>query len=226
MARARDKSVSKRRAPEKSEWKKASGRSSRAWQREPKGPGQSLWSWGQWRELTVRMDHASQTESCPMADSDAQTSQTGTKDSNMQASLVPTTPTTPMVCCLPVEYRVASKAMAVSSEVLKDNDEITKFYTGVLLWKVFHHLVCSLSTCCPDLTSSRTKKVSPSNGLLLTLMRLRVNLWMKYLLYHFSILISIITNVFQKFITTIHVHLKFLIEWSTHGTCYKHVSDI
>ena len=123
-------------------------------------------------------------------------------------------------------YQWTSKVMVVSSEVLKDNDEITKFYTGMLLWKVFHHLVCSLSTCCPNLTSSRTKKVSPSNGLLLTLMRLRVNLWMKDLSYHFSIPISTITNVFQKFITTIHVHLKFLIEWSTHGTCYKHVSDI
>ena len=109
-----------------------------------------------------------------MVDSDAQTSQTVMTDGSQQTSLVPTTSTIPIVCYLP---RVASKAMTLSSELLKDNDEITKFYTGLPSWKVFDHLVCFLSTCCPNLSSSRTK-VSPSNGVLLTLMRLRLNLRM------------------------------------------------
>ena len=61
-----------------------------------------------------------------MVDNDAQlTSQTETTEASTQASLVPTTPTTPIVCCLP---RAPSTATTLSSELLKDNDEV---YTGL-----------------------------------------------------------------------------------------------
>ena len=79
-------------------------------------------------ELIVLLDCGTQTESCLMVDNDAQTSQTEMTEATTHASLVPTTPTTPIVCCLP---RAPSTATTLSSELLKDNDEVTKFYTGL-----------------------------------------------------------------------------------------------
>ena len=163
-------------------------------------------------------DLSMQTESCLMIDGDVQTSRTETTEATTQASFVPTTPTTPIVCYVPVESQVESTTTAFTSELLKDNDEMTKFYTGLLSWKAFHHLVCFLSTCCPALSSSITK-VSLSDGLLLTLTRLRLNLRLEDLLYRFGIPVSTAADVFCNLIATMHAHFKFLIEWPTHETC-------
>ena len=173
-------------------------------------------------ELIVLLDCGTQTESCLMVDNDAQTSQTETTEATTHTSLVPTTPTTPIVCCLP---RAPSTATTLSSELLKDNDEVTKFYTGLPSWKVFHHLVSFLSNCCPNLTSTRTK-VSPSDSLLLTLMRLRLNLRIEDLSYRFGVPVSTVADVFHKLISIMHVHLKFLIEWPTRETCCTNMPQI
>ena len=105
----RQKRVDERRVAEAAEQEK-----------EPKGSGQSFWSWRQWRraDSTYRSYHADWE--LPMVDGDAQTSRTETTDMNTWASLVPTTPTTPVVYCLPAKYRVASKAIwpCISSEPL------------------------------------------------------------------------------------------------------------
>lgn len=174
-------------------------------------------------EQTV--ERRTQTEHCLVVDSDAQTSRNETTEATTQASVVPTTLTIPIVCYLPVESRMASTAMSLSSELLKENDDSTKFYTGLPSWKVLDHLVCFLSTCCPNLKSSRTK-VSPSDGLLLTLMRLRLNLRIEDLSYRFGIPVSTASDVFHKLIATMHVHLKFLIEWPTQETCRTNMPQI
>ena len=171
------------------------------------------------------VDVGTQTESCLMVDGDVQTSRTETTEATTQASFVPTTPTTPIVCYVPVESQVESTTTTFTSELLKDNDEMTKFYTGLPSWKVFHHLVCFLSTCCPALSSSITK-VSLSDSLLLTLMKLRLNLRLEDLSYRFGIPVSTAADVFHKLIATMHAHLKFLIEWPTQETCRTNMPQI
>ena len=88
---------------------------------------------------------------------DVQTSRTQTTKASTQASFVPTTPTTSVACYVAVESQVESKTATFISDLLKDNDEMTKFYTVLPSWKVCHHLVCFLSTGCPALNSSITK---------------------------------------------------------------------
>ena len=171
------------------------------------------------------MDLGKQTESCLMVDGDVQTSRTETTEATTQASFVPTTPTTPIVCYVPVESQVESTTTTFTSELLKDNDEMTKFYTGLPSWKVFHHLVCFLSTCCPALSSSITK-VSLSDRLLLTLMRLRLNSQLEDLSYRFGIPVSTAADVSCKMIATMHAQLKFLIEWPTQKTCRTDMPQI
>ena len=73
--------------------------------------------------------------------------------------------------------------------------------------------------------SSRTK-VSPFDSLLLTLVRLRLNLRIEDLSYQFGVPVSTVADVFHKLISVMHVHLKFLIEWPTRETCCMNMPQI
>ena len=74
--------------------------------------------------------------------------------------------------------------------------------------------------------SSSITKVSLSDTLLLTLMRLRLNFWLEDLSYHFGIPVSTAADVFNKLIATMHAHLKFLIEWPTREPCRANMPQI
>ena len=140
--------------------------------------------------LIVRVDHGTQTEISLMVDSNAQTNRTETTDANTQALSVPTTPpiTPSMVCHPQAESRVASKAMTLSSELLKDNNELES--SNFLL--AYRHGRCF--TICQGVLPLYLL----SDSLLLTLMRLRLNLRMEDLLYRFSIPVSTVVDVFHN----------------------------
>ena len=82
-------------------------------------------------------------------------------------------------------------------KLLEGNDECTKFYTGLTSWSIFKHLVTFLSTICPSLVSVQSK-LSPFDSVLLTLMRLRLNLCMKDTAYSFDIGASTACNIFSR----------------------------
>ena len=107
--------------------------------------------------------------------------------------------------------------------MLKENDDGIRFYTGLSSWTVFQHPVSFLSVCCPNL---RTLKLSPSDSILLTLMRLRLNLRLEDLSYRFGTSISTTNDVFHRWIDIMHHHLKFLIKWPTQETCRANMPQI
>ena len=86
-------------------------------------------------------------------------------------------------------------------------------------------LVSFLSACCPNLESSQAK-LSPTDGLLLTLMRLRLNLRIEDHVYRFYIAVSTAGDVFHRWIEVMHFHLKFLIKWSTQEICRTNMPPI
>ena len=102
------------------------------------------------------------------------------------------------------------------SPLIEGDDECTKFNIGLPSWAVFYHLATFLSSCCHNLSQS---KLSPSNGLMLTLMRLRLNLLAEDLAYRFNIASSTASDIFNRYIDLMHVHLRFLIKWPTQETC-------
>ena len=155
-------------------------------------------------------------------DCETQTGQPETKEAATQASSLPSMPTplTPAICYVPVESR--AKSTVFTSELLSGNDDGLKFYTGLPSWKVFNHLVSFLSACYPNLKT----KLSPADGILLTLMRLRLNLRIEDLSYHFGIGISTSNDVFHRWIDIMHFHLKFLIKWPTQETCRSNMPQI
>ena len=94
------------------------------------------------------------------------------------------------------------------TEMLKENDDGIRFYTGLSSWTVFQHPVSFLSVCCPNL---RTLKLSPSDSILLTLMRLRLNLRLEDLSYRrFGTSILTINYDFHRWID-IYLRLYILV---------------
>ena len=113
---------------------------------------------------------------------DAQT-QTSPPVRDAEAVQSPVYPTTPAVFYLPVE---SGDTKPYGRKLLEGNNECTRFYTGLASWSIFNHLVTFLCTACPALTSVHSK-LSPFDGLLLTLMRLRLNLRMDDVAHRFNI---------------------------------------
>ena len=122
--------------------------------------------------------------------------------------------TTPSIKSLPVESR---GTRLYGRTLLEGKDECTKFYTGLTSWSIFKHLVTFLSTVCPNLTSIHSK-LSSHDSLLLTLMQLRLNLCFEDLAYHFDIGSSTASDIFNKYIDLMYIHLKFLIKWPSQET--------
>ena len=94
--------------------------------------------------------------------------------------------------------------------MVENNDEATQFYTGLPSWSMFQYLVHFISK---DIPQSKHSKLSLVDGLLLTLMRLRLNLKVNDLAYCFDVSNSKIGRVFSNWIEDLFVNLKCLIKW-------------
>lgn len=145
-------------------------------------------------------------------DCETQTCQTEANEAATQVSA-------PFPVCYVVSEQPSTKMKA---ELFHGDDEAIKFYTGLSSWKVFHHLVTFLHDCSSDVTS----KLSPADGILLTLMRLRLNLRYEDLSHRFSIGSSTASDVFHRWIDIMHYHLKFLIKWPTQVVCCSNLPEI
>ena len=97
-------------------------------------------------------------------------------------------------------------------DMIKENDDATSYYTGLSSWDLFQLLVSYLSVKHPSAKTSKLK-VSLPDGLLMVLMRLRLNLQIEDLSYRFGVSLSTVHDIFQKWIEVMFVHLKFLIKW-------------
>ena len=127
-------------------------------------------------------------ESERTADAETQTIDTAKENATTQTSCVQDhlLTTAPLVPYVPVESKRIEAAGSFVSK-LKENDESTKFYTGLPSWEVFQHLLSFLIICCPHLQSSHGK-LSSTDDLLLVLMRFGLNLRMEDLAFRFGIL--------------------------------------
>ena len=124
--------------------------------------------------------------------------------------------------CSAIEYKSPSPC---SSKLLEGNDECTKFYMGLTAWAIFTHLVPFLFSVSPSLSATHLK-LSPSDNLLLTLMRLRLNLRIEDLAYHFNIGSSTASDIFNRYIDVMYINLKFLIKWPSQETCCTNMPQV
>ena len=130
---------------------------------------------------------------------------------------------------VPVMYCVPVRPTARVSEVLsivKENDKATKFYTGLESWKLFNHVLafCNRSSfTCPRKSNI---KMLPADCLLLTLMRLRLNLKVEDLAYRFGITSPSVCTTFQKVINLLFDNLRFLIKWPSQETVWTNMPQL
>ena len=93
---------------------------------------------------------------------------------------------TQMPALVPICYGVPVKSR-IKSDSFCNDDEGIKYYTGLLSWAVFKHFISFLSDCNPTLHVSSATKLSSADGVLLTLMRLRLNLRFEDLSFRFGV---------------------------------------
>ncbi|XDV54560.1 hypothetical protein PO909_022820 [Leuciscus waleckii] len=101
---------------------------------------------------------------------------------------------------------------ALDENFLKDNDSKVKYYTGL---PSFSLLMGVLMQIIPSLPKSKTKerKLSHFQMLLLTLMRLRLDLPVEHVAHLFDISRQTASNLFIETINVLHAHLSPLVYW-------------
>ena len=129
-----------------------------------------------------------------------------------------------MVCYVPVKSQSPGHPR-FGCDIIKENDDATKFYTSLSSWALFQFLLSYLTVYYPSVKPNQ-RKISHSDGLLMVLMRLRLNLRIEDLSYRFGITLSTASNIFQKWIEVMFIHLKFLIKWPTQEAARANMPQI
>ena len=92
---------------------------------------------------------------------------------------------------------------------LKENDPMTRFYTGLPKWAPFVQVFSLLSSF---ITPSRTK-ITLQDELILVLVKLRLNLPFQDLAYHRGVSTSTIARMFYTWINVMNERMRFLTKW-------------
>lgn len=109
-----------------------------------------------------------------------------------------------------IKIQTVQNNLFPSQTWFKEDDERVRFYTGLPTMAV---LIAVLDLIRPGLPER--KSLDKFQQLLLTLMRLRLNLCVQDLSYRFGIHSSTVTRVFQSCIDTMFIAMKFLVRWPT-----------
>ena len=118
------------------------------------------------------------------------------------------------MCYINVPVESQSKHHKFGCEIIKENDDVTKFYTGLATWSVFHFLFTYLVTYFPIKRPS-LMKLQLCDSLLMVLMRLRLNLLVEDLVYQFEISLSTASDLFQEWMDVMFDHLRTFIKSPT-----------
>ena len=102
------------------------------------------------------------------------------------------------------------KEFMLTEEAFEKNDQKVCFYTGLPTWDILQKLLKYIEPCFA--TTSRSL-LSPFQQLLLTLMRLRLNLSGVDLGFRFNIHRSTVSRIFSQVIDILYYRLKPLIYW-------------
>ena len=110
------------------------------------------------------------------------------------------------------------RAHTLDEESFRDNDEKVCFFTGIPKWEVLLVLLTYLK---PQLSTASRRALTPFQQLLLTLMRLRLNLSGQDLAYQFNVHNSTVSRTFTYVIEVLCTRLKPLIFWPNQDNLQK-----
>ena len=110
------------------------------------------------------------------------------------------------------------KKLSFDQEYLKNNDKKVLYYTGLSTWSLLMTLFMFIK---PHLHTTGKSSLSPFQQLMMTLMRLRLNLTTKDLGYRFNVHNSTISRIFNRVINIMSVRLSKLIRWPDRDALLK-----
>ena len=142
---------------------------------------------------------------------------------SVQVHTVPVPVRIPSICYVP--FQSQNKSKPYGTNIIQENDEATKFYTGLASWALFQFLLGFLVDKYPN-ANHKLAKLTPSDGLLMVLMRLRLQLPIEDLSYRFMVSVTTVCETFQKWIDVMHAHLQFLIVWPSHETVRTNMPQV
>ena len=93
--------------------------------------------------------------------------------------------------------------------MIRDNNSLTHQYTGLPTWGVFLHIVMFLT----PFATTRSTALTAEDEIFLTLVRLRLALFLDDLANRFDIATSTVSRIFQKWLDIMYSKLGFLITW-------------
>lgn len=100
--------------------------------------------------------------------------------------------------------------LTLHENFFKDDNFRVKFYTGL---PNFLTLMCVLDMVSPFIASTSRSVLSTFQQLILTLMRLKLQLPLQDLAFRFGVSTSTVSRVFSKMINVMFVRLNFLVRW-------------
>lgn len=114
-----------------------------------------------------------------------------------------------------VELKSKAKQRSLDEDAFKESDEMVRFYTGLSTWELLYLLFTFVK---PHLR--QRSSLTPFQQLVITLMRLRLNLSVKDLAYRFIVHYSTISHTFLHMINVLHYRLRPLIIWPDRDILY------
>ncbi len=108
------------------------------------------------------------------------------------------------------ELQSALLECSMKEESFKDNDKKVVFYTGLSTWSLLMTLFMYVK---PYLSVGGNSTLSPFQQLIVTLIRLRLNLQIQDIGYRFNVHNSTISRTFLRVVDLLHSKLKPLIRW-------------
>ena len=95
-----------------------------------------------------------------------------------------------------------------SEETFKENNEKTKFYTGLPNYQT---LMSVFNLTSPCIKRNSQNALEPFSEFILVLLRLKLNLPLQELAYRFNISLATASRIFDRWIHVMSIRLKFLI---------------
>lgn len=108
------------------------------------------------------------------------------------------------------ELKIQLLNVKISEQSFRDNDEKTKFYTGI---PSFVFLINVLNIVAPYVKHTSTNALSQFQEFLITLMKMKLNIPLQDLAYRFGISLSTASRIFYKWIDAMSTRLQFLVRW-------------
>lgn len=108
-------------------------------------------------------------------------------------------------------------------DIIENDDSAVSFHTGLPSWAIFEYIN---SVLLKTRKQSQLFKLSSSEGLLLTLMRLRLNLTIADLGYRFRISETTVRDTFNRNIDALFTNFQCLIKWPSKEVCKENLPQI